>query len=256
MTTKRDGGGAPRLGHFVTEFMAPATIYSLRNAGYDFVVLDTEHSGKGFSDLAFAVALARSLGLEVIIRVPAKSPDYISRALDIGATGLLVPMVESGDEAQAIVKAALYPPRGRRGVALQIAHDDYRGGDPAEKLKGANASVKLFLQIESVHGVATVEQIAEVDGVSGLWIGHFDLSVTQGIPGQFSDPRFVEAVARVEAACRKSGRIIARLGGSADECIDLYRRGYGYVAYSGDIWAYQIAVTAAAAAIREGTSRH
>jgi 2-dehydro-3-deoxyglucarate aldolase/4-hydroxy-2-oxoheptanedioate aldolase len=238
------------------EYLSPATIYSLRNAGYDFVVFDMEHCGKGFSDFAFPVALARSLGLEVIIRVPDKSPSYISRALDLGAHGLLVPMVESESQAKAVITAAFYPPRGRRGVALQIAHDDYRAGDPSAKLSGANSSVKLFLQIESVGGVDDVEKIAALDGVAGLWIGHFDLSVTQGIPGQFTNSLFVEAVARIEAACRKSGRILARLGGSAQECVDLCHRGYGYVAFSGDIWAYQAAVTNAVTAIREGISKH
>ena len=239
-----------RLGHFVLEFLSPATIYSLRNAGFDFVVFDMEHSGKGFSDLAFPVALTRALGLGAIVRIPNKSADYISRALDIGATGILVPMVETKAEAAGVVAAALYAPLGRRGVALQIAHDEYRGGDAGEKLKGANARTEILLQIESVKGADNVDAIAGTPGVGGIWIGHYDLSVSQGIPGQFQDARFTRAVARIENICNSKKVDLARLGGTVDECVDLVQRGYRHVAFSGDIWALQASLVSASAAIR------
>ena len=248
--TKSSGQASLKLGHFVLEFTAPAIAYILRNAGFDYAVFDMEHSGKGFSDLAYPVALSRALGLDAIVRIPSNKPDYISRALDIGASGVLVPMVESREQAEAAVAAARYAPAGKRGVALQIAHDEYRSGDVTEQLRRANSTTAVLLQIESSLGVETAEAIADVSGVDCVWIGHFDLSVSQGIPAQFSHSRFTEAVQKVEKVCRDRNLALGRVGGDIDECVALARRGYRYVASSGDVWAFQAALTSAASGIR------
>jgi 2-dehydro-3-deoxyglucarate aldolase/4-hydroxy-2-oxoheptanedioate aldolase len=115
----------------------------------------------------------------------------------------MIPMVESVAEAKAIVEATHYPPRGRRGAAFAFAHDDYAPGDPLAKMKSADARTLVIAQIETERGLACVEEIAAVDGVDVLWVGHFDLTNFLGIPGQFDHPAYVDAVKRIVAAGRK-----------------------------------------------------
>jgi 2-dehydro-3-deoxyglucarate aldolase/4-hydroxy-2-oxoheptanedioate aldolase len=115
----------------------------------------------------------------------------------------MIPMVESEAQAKAIAEATRYPPKGRRGAAFSFAHDDYAPGAPGEKIKAADARNLVIAQIETERGVENVEAIAAVTGIDVLWIGHFDLTNFLGIPGQFDNPRYIDAVKRVVAAGRK-----------------------------------------------------
>jgi len=108
-----------------------------------------------------------------------------------------VPLVSSADQAKFAVECALYPPRGRRGCAFTIAHDDYRGGEMAEKMRRADEDLLVIAQIETARGLDDVEAIAAVEGVDALWIGQNDLTASLGIPGQFDHPRFLDATRRV-----------------------------------------------------------
>ena len=102
----------------------------------------------------------------------------------------MLPMVGTADEARHIVNSMKYHPAGKRGVALQVAHDRYRPGSVADKFAAANKRTTLFCQIETAEGVENADAIAAIDGVDCLWVGHFDLSVSLGIPGQFDHPNF------------------------------------------------------------------
>jgi 2-keto-3-deoxy-L-rhamnonate aldolase RhmA len=134
------------------------------------------------------MASSRAADLIPMVRIPATEYHLIARPLDVGAMGLMVPMVESAEQAWAIVDSAKYPPLGRRGAAFGMAHDDYSGGDISEKMASANDEVLLIAQIETARGVENLDAIAAVDGIDVLWIGHFDLTNSLGIPGQFSHP--------------------------------------------------------------------
>ena len=149
-----------------------------------------------------------------MVRVPATQYHLIARPLDVGAMGLMVPMVESAEQAQTIVDSAKYPPVGRRGAAFGVAHDDYTGGDIIEKMDIANDEVLLIAQIETARGVENVDAIAAVDGIDVLWIGHFDLTNSLGIPGQFSHPTYLEAVERVLEACQRHGKAPGIMAGA------------------------------------------
>jgi 2-keto-3-deoxy-L-rhamnonate aldolase RhmA len=193
----------PALGAMIFEFYSPGLAQILKLAGCEFVIYDMEHTGLGLETLKQQVAACRGVAIAPMVRVPRGEYHFIARALDVGAQGVMVPMVEGRTQAQAIVEATRYPPLGRRGAAFGFAHDDYAAGDPADKIAAAHARNLLIAQIETERGLAAVEEIAAVDGIDVLWVGHFDLTNFLGIPGQFDHPHYLEAVARVVAAGRK-----------------------------------------------------
>ncbi len=241
-----------KVGHFVVEFATPGIGHMLRNAGCDFVLFDTEHSGFHNETIKSVLRWFEAAGLPAIVRVPSREYHHVARAMDMGAEGLMAPMVSTPEEAEAIVRAVKYAPRGERGVALAIAHDRYRGGDVLEKLSAANARSTVFLQIETALGVENADAIAAIDGVDCLWIGHFDLSASLGIPGRFDDAKFTAAVETVRAAARRHGKALGRLAPDVESCVALHAEGFDFVCCSGDVWMYQAALAAAVADIRAG----
>ncbi|MEO1104522.1 MAG: aldolase/citrate lyase family protein, partial [Pseudomonadota bacterium] len=231
-----------KVGHSVFEFVTPGIGHILKNAGCDFVFLDMEHSGFGFETLKAAVRYFEAANLPCLTRVPSQETHHIARALDMGAEAIMTPMVNDADEAQAIVNAMRYVPDGERGVALGIAHDNYRSGAVLDTLKAANERTTYVPLIETRAGVENAAQIAALDGVDCLWIGHFDLSCSLGIPGEFDHPDFVKAVKAVKAAARKHGKALGRLVSTPEHGVALYKEGFDFICYSGDVWVLGEAV--------------
>lgn len=241
-----------KLGHFVVEFATPGIGHILKSAGCDFVLFDMEHSGFGFETVKSALRYFEAAELAAIVRVPSREYHHIARAMDMGAEGLMVPMVGNPDEVRHIIESMKYHPVGRRGVALQVAHDRYRPGAVAEKFVAANARSTLFVQIETAEGVENAEAMAAIDGVDCLWVGHFDLSVSLGIPGEFDNPKFRAAIERTVAAAKKHGKSLGRLVPTVEAGVGLYREGFDFVCYSGDAWVLQAALADAVGKLRDG----
>jgi 2-keto-3-deoxy-L-rhamnonate aldolase RhmA len=244
-----------KLGHFIVEFATPGIGHILKGAGCDFVLLDMEHSAFSFETVKSVVRYCEAAQLPAIVRVPSKAYDHMARAADVGAEAIMVPMVDTDAEARELVSCLKYTPFGRRGVALGIAHERYRNlGAVHDRLGAANERTCLFAQIETASGVEHAEAIAAVEGVDCLWIGHFDLSASLGIPGQFTHPKYASAVERVAAACRKHGKALGRLVPDAASGIDHAGMGFDFVCWSGDVWALQEAVRGGIDAIRAGVA--
>ena len=127
-----------KFGTFLVEFNTPGIGQIMKAAGCDFVLLDMEHSGFSFDSLKSMLRYMQSAELPTIVRVPSRNYHHIARALDMGAEGLMLPMVNSGEETAQIVAHAKYPSQGHRGVTLQIAHDRYQPGPVLKKLRDAN----------------------------------------------------------------------------------------------------------------------
>lgn len=241
-----------KLGHFIVEFATPGIGHIVKSAGCDFVLFDLEHSGFSFETVKSALRYFEAAAVPVIVRVPSKEYHHIARACDMGAEGIMVPMVGSAKEARAILDCMKYYPEGRRGVALQVAHDNYRPGTVGKKLAAANERTTLFCQIETAEGVKNADEIAAVPGVDCLWVGHFDLSTSLGIPGQFESPKFADAIDRVIAATRKHHKALGRLVPSVESGIEINRQGFDFVCYSGDVWVLHNALAEAVTALRDG----
>lgn len=241
-----------KVGNFIVEFATPGIGHILKAAGMDFAFFDMEHSGFSFETLKSAVRYFEAAGLPVIVRVPSLENDMLARACDMGAEGLLAPMISTPGQAQAMVDSVKYFPAGKRGVGLQMAHDNYRAAPVAEALSAANERTAIVCLIETAEGAENAEAIAAVKGVDGLWVGHFDLSVSLGIPGDFANPKFTAAMDRIIAAAQKHGRFLGRLVPNVEQGIAFNRQGFDFICYSGDIWVLRDGLAAAAKAIREG----
>ncbi|MCO5070893.1 MAG: aldolase/citrate lyase family protein [Rhizobiaceae bacterium] len=246
------GSRSAKLGHFVVEFATPGIGHILKSAGCDFVLFDLEHSGFGLETVKSAVRYFEAASLPMIVRVPSKEYHHIARAMDMGAEGLMLPMVGNVEEARSILDAMKYHPVGKRGVALQVAHDNYRAGAVADKFVAANKRTTLFCQIETAEGVENADALAALDGVDCLWVGHFDLSVSLGIPGEFDHPKFKAAIEKTSAATKKHNKALGRLVPDVKTGIDIYGQGFDFVCYSGDVWVLHNALAEAIGKLREG----
>ncbi|SDM64129.1 HpcH/HpaI aldolase family protein [Nonomuraea jiangxiensis] len=236
------------VGTFVFEFATNGIGRLVAGAGARFAIFDAEHTGWGWETLGRLVATTRPAGVEPYIRVPTAEHSQISRALDTGARGVMIPMVDSAEQARDIVRWAKYPPEGVRGAVFSVAHDDYATGDKVAYMRATNADTMVITQIETVAGLESVEEIAAVDGVDVLWVGQFDLTNSMGIPGQFDHPDFLAALDRVAKAARAAGKWAGFMTSGAPEAAMVVERGYRMLAYSADLWIYQ---TALGAGIRE-----
>ena len=217
------------LGTLILEFASPGLAQIVAAAGGDFVMLDMEHSGWSFETVKQQVAHARGAGLVPIVnpRAGHRQAEH-ALLLDLGAQGLVVPHVETREQAQAIVRGTRYPPFGTRGAAFGVAHDDYRAGDVPATMRSANADCLIVVKIESVQGVCNIEQIVSVDGIDVALVGHTDLSLSMGVPLQLDHPEFVArrrrssppaaATARPRAASRATPRPAARRSPGASAC--------------------------------------
>jgi 2-keto-3-deoxy-L-rhamnonate aldolase RhmA len=243
---------APKLGTFIVEFATPGIGHILKSAGCDFVLFDTEHSGFGFETIKNAVRYFEAAALPMICRVPSREYHHIARALDMGVEGIMLPMVGNPAEVRHIINSMKYTPVGNRGVALQVAHDRYRAGPTIDKLAAANSRTTLFCQIETAEGVENADAIAGIDGVDCLWVGHFDLSSSLGIPGEFDHPKFLGAIETVAAATKKHNKALGRLVPTTQLGIDLYKQGFDFCCYSGDVWILHQALEDAIGKLRAG----
>ena len=240
----------PKIGTYVGEFATPGLGRILAGAGCEFAFVDMEHSGFGFETARATLADLHAQGLATVLRPPSKRGDHLQRAADVGAQGVVAPMVNDAGEARALVAGIRYPPLGRRGVALGIAHDDFLARPPAEALADANAKVRAVALIETAAGVENVREIAAVEGIDALWIGHLDLGASLGVPGETEHPRFREAVAAVMAAARERGLPVGRVAASPAEAARLHAEGCDWLCYLGDAWLLQKALREGAAEIR------
>jgi 2-keto-3-deoxy-L-rhamnonate aldolase RhmA len=239
-----------KVGHFIVEFATPGIGHMLKNAGCDFVLFDTEHSGFGFETIKSVLRYFEAARLPTIVRVPSKEYHHIARAADMGAEGIMLPMVNDAAEARHVLNCMKYTPMGQRGVALGVAHDLYAGGAVLDKLSAANTRTTFFAQIETRAGVENADAIAALEGVDCLWVGHFDLSASLGIPGQFEHQDFLDAIDAVTRACRRHGKATGRLVPDVETGAAYNAKGFDFICYSGDVWAYQAAVKAGVDGIR------
>ena len=122
--------GEAAFGTMIFEFFTPGIAQIVKAAGADFILFDMEHSGAGIDVIKAQMAACRGIGLTPMVRVPVLQSHFIARCLDMGAMGIMVPMVETAAQAREIVSATRYPPIGRRGAAFGVAHDDYEGWAP------------------------------------------------------------------------------------------------------------------------------
>lgn len=246
--------GVIPVGHMIVEFGTRGIAQILDNAGIDFVLIDTEHTPYTAADLADLFAWFKATTIAPFVRIPEIQYHFIARTMDAGALGVMVPDVKNGEQARAIVDAVKYAPLGQRGMIMNHAHTDYVPADPVEYTAYSNENSTVICQIESEEGLANLEGIASTPGVDVLWVGHSDLTQSMGIPGQFDNPRFLDALKRIVATAAKHDLVAAAQPGNltlASQWLDL---GFGALSYSVDHAVYSAALKQGVEDIRTLTS--
>ena len=174
-------------------------------AGYDWLVIDLEHGAATEADLLGLLHAVEAGGATALVRPQSGERLRIGRALDMGARGIVVPRLNSADEAREAVTFLRYPPEGGRGVALRARGADL-GSITHDRVGEVNRRIVGLVQIESVGALADADAIAAIDGVDVLFVGPADLSHSLGVPGRFTDQAYREALRTVVAACQAHGK--------------------------------------------------
>ncbi len=216
--------GTLTVGTLVMEFDTTGVSRIAAAAGAEFVLFDLEHTGWSLETARVLIASTRATRTVPFVRVPAGDSHFIARALDLGAAGIMVPSVETAEQARSIVSAAKYPPIGERRFGLIYSDAQSSGLDAT--MRAANEQNLLLLQIESTRGLENVEEIARVPGVDVLWLGPYDLTISMQIPARFDDVTYRAAVDRFLAACERHGPVPGVLVEDSSEGRDAIERGF------------------------------
>lgn len=204
------------LGMSVRQARTVDIVSIAKNCGFDFLWIDMEHSSISL-DVAIQLCLASiPWGITPLVRVPSKHDFHLSRVLDGGAMGVIVPHVDTADEAREIANACLFRPKGERGVSGAAPQLGFRSLPFGEMRRQLNDLTMIVVQIESPEAVENADAIAAVPGIDILLVGTNDLCAAMGIDGQSDDPRVEAAYARVIAAAKKHGKHVGTAGARSE----------------------------------------
>jgi len=238
--------GQGRLAGLWTQIASPTVVEILAGAGADWLLIDLEHGQSDVSNLLPQLQAANDAATPIVVRAPGHDPVLIKRLLDLGAESLLIPMVESREEAERLGGACRYAPQGYRGLAGGVRASAY--GRDRDYLQNASARTWLGVQIESPAGVAAAVEIAAVDGVDALFVGPADLSAAMGCFGQPDHPDVKAAIARVVEVCQAAGKPVGTFGMSIEDARRRFDEGFRFVSVATDM---RLLVQGAAAALRD-----
>ena len=212
---------------------SPLVAEALGCAGFDWAVVDMEHSPLDLQDLVHMLQAVAGTPMVPITRVPWNDAVMVKRVLDAGAQTLMFPFIQSADEARSAVQSAKYPPQGTRGMAGMSR--GARFGTVKDYFKVANQTVAVILQIETPQALAQLEDIAGVGGVDSIFMGPGDMSGALGMPGNTMHPDVMALMADAAKRCRKFGVPIGTVGGTV-EAVTAYRAmGYDYIGCASDL---------------------
>jgi 4-hydroxy-2-oxoheptanedioate aldolase len=198
--------GRTVIGPMVSEIRTPGIAVLFARAGFDFLFIDMEHSCFTTETMSDIILAARASGISPIVRPSSRtSAEYLSRPLDAGAEGLLIPQIRTREDVENIVKWCRYPPVGERGMALSRQHTFFEGGDPVETIRRLNEEILVALQIEHRDAIERLPELLAVPGIDVAFVGPADLSASLGKPGQIHDSEVIKAIHRVIESSRKNG---------------------------------------------------
>lgn len=190
----------------ILQFYSPECIEIIAAAGYDYIIIDNEHSCATYEQTINMLRTADSVGIPAMIRIPEISEDRIKKALDMGFSAIRIPTVSTVEQAETIVKYAKFPPIGERGACPFVRANAYGAGGGKEYYSRANEELVIAVNIEGAEGVKNMEKIIAVEGIDIINVGRVDLAVSLGIPGQTSHPLVEKAIRDVSELCMKYGK--------------------------------------------------
>lgn len=202
-------------------------------AGFEWLLLDVEHGMGDRQELLYQLQAIEATPAAPIVRIAWNDPILFKRVLDLGPSGVMVPYINSAEEARRAVSAMCYPPAGVRGVARMNRACDFGPGFN-EYFTAANSQLLTVVQMETSTAIENASDISAVEGVDVLFVGPLDLSVNLGVPGQFNHPTVQSALTRVVNACRQSGKAAGILISNEDELALVRAGGFTFVAMGSD----------------------
>lgn len=220
-------------------------------AGYDYVLGDMEHTSMTLRELEVLVRAADAAGIVPAARVPGPQKSDILAALETGIRAIMVPAIETVEEARAVVDAARYAPTGRRGMYYLGYNSEYCGIQPDKHFQACNEELLIMLQIETVRGVENAAEIAAVPGVDCLFVGPADLSQSLGVTWEFEHPRMWEAINQTFQAAKGAGKSAGIMPAGVDYARRSYDAGARIMLWGPDLAMYQRAAREDAAALSQ-----
>jgi 2-keto-3-deoxy-L-rhamnonate aldolase RhmA len=221
-------------GQMILEFFTPGVASILANAGAEFVLFDMEHCRCDISLVAEMIAFCGGTSIVPIVRVPDAGVVPLSRVCDLGARGVMVPRIESRVQMEQIVSKLKYAPSGCRGVALGIAHDRYCASG-SSYFAEANDDIVVIALLETAKAFDNLEEIVSVPGVDVAWMGHYDLTVSLGIPAQFDHPKFLAQMDALVETCARHRVAPGFLPATPEDAIHWIKKGFRMISFGTDI---------------------
>ncbi|GID32409.1 HpcH/HpaI aldolase family protein [Paractinoplanes brasiliensis] len=231
MARMRDGINGGTLGTWI-KLAGPESVEIMAYAGFDFVVIDLEHTALDLGAASNHIAMARALGMDPLVRVPDHGLSVIQRVLDAGAAGVVVPHVDTAEQARAVVRATCFPPRGDRGSGSTSRAGRWGLLPRTDYLEYGNEQALCVVQLESEVAIRNAKQILALDGIGAGFVGTADLSMSMGVPaGSDEVDRLVTSALAAAAA---AGVPLGTACATSDQALAALDRGYDYVVVSND----------------------
>jgi len=217
------------------KFTDPAAVEIMGFAGFDFVIIDTEHGPISIETAQNMIRAAESVNITPIIRVGNNDESFILRALDIGAQGIEIPQINSKPDAVRAVKSVKYSPQGERGVCRYVRAANYSSMDKFKYFESANKETMIIAHIEGVQGINNLDEILSVSGIDVIFLGPYDLSQSLGIPGQVNHPLVTEKMKEVVTKCKESKFAAGTFADDVETAKSWISLGVQYISFSVDV---------------------
>lgn len=225
------------------------TVEMLAGAGFDFIVIDQEHSPLGLESAYRATVLAQSLGIQVLVRVPDRSGSHVQRLLDLGVDGILVPRIGGAQEARDVVRQMVFSPNGDRGLGITARAGRWGGISRAAYVDHGDANVLRAVQVEDIEVLEQVGEILDAPGLNGAFLGLGDLTLSSGLPA--SDPRIVDMTTRFLELADARGIPCGTAVQTVDQAQAAGDRGFAFVMISNDARIFREAAMAIGQALQQ-----
>ena len=224
------------LGVVLRQARSVETAKIFETAGFDWLFIDLEHNSMSIETACEMSVGALDAGIAPLVRVPENQYWMATRALDGGAQGIIMPHVDTIEQAQEVVRQLRYPPVGRRSISSMQVHVNFRSIPVAELTRQLDKEFLIAIMLETEASIENCEAIAAIDGIDVIMIGGNDLCFDMGIPGDVMNPRVVKAFERVAAACKKHGRSAGLGGIRKPEDLKVYfDMGYRFILAANDV---------------------
>lgn len=190
----------------------PAMVLLAKNAGINLLFYDMEHGMFDFNEIHTMSLMAKSNNVDLFVRAPECTKGYISRILDAGASAVMVPMVETVEQAKNLVKWSKYPPTGIRGYAGGANTFYAPSGNHEENMKIINSNILTIAQIETCKGLENAREIISLDGIDAIIVGPADLSISLGIPDNKDEQKLIQEISKIQSLCMEYNKYFGIIG--------------------------------------------